>query len=850
MLDPIKVSFKHTSNAFEANRWLREIAKHKVIACDFEVASKYTSDELESFQSYFDNESNPYLLRMDAKSLYYSNALSHPYYTVLTHLSVAWSESEGVVFVLDNPSITRRILQYLVTTDQIQVWHNASYDFKQIYYRTGQFPKEYEDTQIYLKTLINHVDTYKANTRLKDTAAAVYGQWSISSDNFSVDQMYEPHVLLYAATDSCATMWLYNRLVENAEQNNFERVSTNSDYSPWDQLPAPEPKLCNYHQSHFYHYTAKHLIKDTVKIMMNGLGINLNKVYELEDTIDVSINSVKQSLYANPIIQRYIKEAKKKELAAYIKDRKSKLRSPDYYLKPFKHNEVNNRSYFMYVFSKKLNISQPSELLPTGVPKWSASLVSKLSSEYPILKRMLKGELPQDTPTAQKAIQLLAQDKADMYNQKFLNQINNPDLPDENINIRSSDVKHTIFTSILGYESGTKTDAYEKYERDLDKAIKYGKPLPKQPKNTWSWGRKQIEMLLDTLSDPDEISLCKQFIEFSFGDKIKTSFIPAFYKYTLDGRLYSNLKLLGAKSARFTSNNPNMLQLPSTGSIYASAVKSCFVSNKDTVILTADFNALEDRVLASITRDEGKCALLEDPTLDGHCYNALGYYGPKVEQYLTSNGSYKDKVREFAQLVDKKHKQLKDIRQDSKPVTFKLAYGGVADEHKGGAITQEIYDNYHYTLYPGVRDYIDNYVIPTAKSNGHIHLGLGFNIYTDFPDKDQRTLHNATIQFWSILSILAINKMHHLIDQNGLQDDVRIISSIYDSIYFEVTKDPDVIKWVNDNLITIMTKDFMENQRIPNDAESEIGYSWASLYKLPHNSSLEEIQNILIKMEE
>lgn len=116
-----------------------------------------------------------------------------------------------------------------------------------------------------------------------------------------------------------------------------------------------------------------------------------------------------------------------------------------------------------------------------------------------------------------------------------------------------------------------------------------------------------------------------------------------------------------------------MLQLPSTGSIYAKAVKKCFVSSPGKIILTADFNALEDRVLASITNDEGKCALLEDETLDGHCYNALGYYTSEVDQYLDSSLSYKDKVRQFNSLVESKHKELKDIRQRSKAVTFKLA---------------------------------------------------------------------------------------------------------------------------------------------------------------------------------
>lgn len=78
--------------------------------------------------------------------------------------------------------------------------------------------------------------------------------------------------------------------------------------------------------------------------------------------------------------------------------------------------------------------------------------------------------------------------------------------------------------------------------------------------------------------------------------------------------------------------------------------------------------------------------------------------------------------------------------------------------------------------------------------------------------------------------------MHCLIDAAGLQNDVKIISSIYDSIYFEVTADPSIIKWTNDNLIACMTKDFMLNQRIKNTAESEIGLNWAELLSIPNNA--------------
>ena len=392
-------------------------------------------------------------------------------------------------------------------------------------------------------------------------------------------------------------------------------MTTDPNYSCWNLLPAPEPCTISPPADYFYEHVAKHLVRDTVRITSNGLGIDLNEVMHLEGTIDESIDKVRAALQSNPIIIKYFDQIYAREIQKEVDLQTSKLHTPDQHLVAFKHSDQVHRSYFMHLFAKQQQISEPPDLLPSGVPKWPANLVKKFAPTYPLLDRLLKGTL--NHPLIDQAMQLLAKHKCDMYNSKYLVKIQNPNVEYPKFNPRSPDARTIVFTNILGYESNKLTDGYKKYERELANAQRYNKPLPTEPKNKYSWGRKQLEQLLDSLSDHDEVSLVSNMIEFSFGDKIKSSFIPAFYKYTVNGRLYSNLKLLGAKSGRFTSSNPNMLQLPSTGSIYAKAVKKCFVAAPGHIILTADFNALEDRVMASITRDPNKTMLQLDPELDG-----------------------------------------------------------------------------------------------------------------------------------------------------------------------------------------------------------------------------------------
>ena len=140
--------------------------------------------------------------------------------------------------------------------------------------------------------------------------------------------------------------------------------------------------------------------------------------------------------------------------------------------------------------------------------------------------------------------------------------------------------------------------------------------------------------------------------------------------------------------------------------------------------------------------------------------------------------------------------------------------------------------------------------MPTLQKYGKVHLGLGCYIASENPRRDIRTITNANSQFWSIITLLAVNKMHQLIDKAGYQNDIKCISTIYDSIYYTVTENLEIIQWLNNNLISAMTKDFLVNQTVPNEACSEIGYNWADLVEIPNNCSVDTISDTLRKLNE
>jgi hypothetical protein len=229
MLNSTQVEYYHTTDPSFAASVIEEIKQYPTIAADFEVAIKYTPQELEHYKQVLADLASTKHAIIDAKSRLKATALDHPSHCTLTHCSVAISDHQAFVFVLDNPTITSLVLDFLTSTEQTQIWHNLSFDARHIVYHTGKFPKNYEDTQILAKTLLNHTNPLQAKTGLKELAGMWYGDWGISSDNFTREQMYQEHVIRYAAIDACATFKLWTHIQEQCDSIDKEISDADAD---------------------------------------------------------------------------------------------------------------------------------------------------------------------------------------------------------------------------------------------------------------------------------------------------------------------------------------------------------------------------------------------------------------------------------------------------------------------------------------------------------------------------------------------------------------------------------------------------------------------------------------------
>ena len=151
-------------------------------------------------------------------------------------------------------------------------------------------------------------------------------------------------------------------------------------------------------------------------------------------------------------------------------------------------------------------------------------------------------------------------------------------------------------------------------------------------------GADTLEKLLSHTDDPDARSLLGILITYKASAIILSTFLPAFLKAQQgnDGwhYLFGNFRLGGTASGRLSSNNPNLQNIPSSGSSkvkkrLAKLIKECFEAPPGWLFVGLDFDSLEDKISAVTTRDPEKIKVYSDG-YDGHCLRALAYFGDQM----------------------------------------------------------------------------------------------------------------------------------------------------------------------------------------------------------------------------
>lgn len=147
-----------------------------------------------------------------------------------------------------------------------------------------------------------------------------------------------------------------------------------------------------------------------------------------------------------------------------------------------------------------------------------------------------------------------------------------------------------------------------------------------------SCSSKTLARLKEATQNEEALDIINALLDYAEVSKIISSFIPSFQRTEeINGMrgYFGNFNLGGTISGRLSSSNPNLQQLPSTGSVYAKPVKKIFGAPKGFIFVGADQRSLEDRISALTTRDPNKLSVYTSG-FDGHCLRAFFYYGDQM----------------------------------------------------------------------------------------------------------------------------------------------------------------------------------------------------------------------------
>lgn len=365
----------------------------------------------------------------------------------------------------------------------------------------------------------------------------------------------------------------------------------------------------------------------------------------------------------------------------------------------------------------------------------------------------------------------------------------------------------------------------------------------------------------------DAIPLIEHILSLHEVATILSTFIPAFKNnsITKEGWAYLHgcFNLGGAKSGRLSSSDPNLTNIPSTGTIYAKPIKQCFRTPPFTtedcpqgwIMVGADFHSLEDMISALQTKDPNKLKIYTDG-YDGHCLRAYRYFGDKMPDIDP------DSVDSINSIADK----YADLRQLSKSPTFLLTYMGTwKGLMKQFGFTKEvalqIEKNYH-ELYVVSDEWVMDQVRKAGKT-GFVELAFGLKLRTPIlpqvvldsnsipyqAHKEIKTAGNALGQSYGLLNTRAGNAFMERVWDSDYYDKILPICQIHDSQYFMIQNSLGCLKYVNDNLIECMEWNDLEPIQHPTiklGATLEIYYpDWSNPITVPNRQSIKQLKALL-----
>jgi DNA polymerase-1 len=302
-----------------------------------------------------------------------------------------------------------------------------------------------------------------------------------------------------------------------------------------------------------------------------------------------------------------------------------------------------------------------------------------------------------------------------------------------------------------------------------------GKSLGIKMKKTSGGARSTKESELEKLRTLHPI--VDKILEHRELQKLLSTYIDTIPKaLSNDGRLHGQFLQYGTTTGRFSSNNPNLQNIP-IKTERGKKIRNAFMADDGYVLASFDYSQIELRVAALLSQDSYFIKTFQEGG-DIHTAVAMKVFG--VEE--------KDVTY--------------DMRRRAKVINFGILYGmGVTalsqNLNTNRKDAQIFYDNY-FKQFPTIADYLESIKI-FARKNGYTKTLFGRKrffpaINSSLPFMKamaERMATNAPIQGTATADIIKIGmkKVDEELEKKGFLDDVRMVLQVHDELVYEIKKD-------------------------------------------------------------
>lgn len=285
-----------------------------------------------------------------------------------------------------------------------------------------------------------------------------------------------------------------------------------------------------------------------------------------------------------------------------------------------------------------------------------------------------------------------------------------------------------------------------------------------------------------------------------------------------ENRIHALWNQLGAATGRFSSERPNLQNIP-TKTELGKNIRRAFVAKNGFKLVSFDYSQIELRIAAILSGDEYLAKVFQEQR-DVHAAVSSRVFGVP-ENEVTA-----------------------DMRRQAKVINFGILYGmgvNALKENLGtDRKTAEIfYDNY-FKEFPSIRGYLDG-VKDFAKRLGYTTTLFGRRRY--FPmlrsplpfirATGERMAINAPIQGTNAdIMKLGMIKINKFLEENNLSSEVKIVLQVHDELVYEISENilDEIIPKIENILIDIIPIEFLENRvKVPLRVGVAFSSDWGSM---------------------